>query len=683
MRPPAIRLGILPSAPRVRNAALLALLTLCLGVIPVSAAAGLSVVAWGLNSEGQTDVPVALGGVTAIAASARQSVALLDDGTVVNWGVKGPGISTVPAGLTGVKALAVGDSHVVALKEDGTVVAWGSNYHGESSVPAGLSGVKAISVSRYYNVALKEDGTVVAWGVNFSRQPTAPAGLTDVKVIATGPYHTLALKTDGTVVAWGQNLNGQSTVPAGLTGVKAVTAGYYHSVGLKQDGTVVAWGRNTDGQSTVPTDLSGVKEVVAGVFHSVALKQDGTVVAWGDSSYRQSTVPTGLSGVEGLVAGVYSTVALKEDGTLVAWGSNGAGGPSVVLAGLTGVVAVAVALNHTVAAYRPTPHRAAGTAQRVNGFVVDITISDHGYGYSSAPAVRIEGGGGTGAIATAVVSNGVVLAINIVEAGIGYTSLPTVRIAAPNRPPELRIRITQIALDLKLKEGDHYQLLSSEDLDTWTPLGAAFLSDSDRVTKDFELWGARLFFRILEANPTSLAQVSGASVENAVEFDWMSASTSAQLRPASLSTPRIHRATGVPVVVNRFVVGVTITDGGFGYIAPPEVRIVGGGGIGAKASARVDSGVVTEIIVENAGRGYVGTPTVQIAEPPFTPELAIRIRKMAVDLKLTLGNRYQLFSSLDQVVWVPLGTPFTASEEQITLEFDPAVTGPFFRISQI
>ena len=59
------------------------------------------------------------------------------------------------------------------------------------------------------------------------------------------------------------------------------------------------------------------------------------------------------------------------------------------------------------------PHRTTATAVVVNGFVVDATIADSGCGYTNAPLVLIQGGGGSGATATAVITNGVVWKIII------------------------------------------------------------------------------------------------------------------------------------------------------------------------------------------------------------------------------------------------------------------------------
>ncbi len=270
-----------------------------------------SVVAWGYNFSGQTNVPANLSEVVSIAAGFSHTVALQIDGTVVAWGDNGYGQTNVPGALTSATAIAAGGYHTVALNANGNLVAWGNNGFGQASVPAGLGVVTAIAAGYYHTVALRNDGTVLAWGDNRFGQTNVPAGLSGVTAIAAGRYHTVVLQSDGTALAWGLNTAGQTTVPAALNGVTAIAAGDSHTLALRGNGKVVAWGDNSFGQTNVPVSgLSGVKAIAAGGFHTLGLKTNNTPIAWGDNDDGQTTVPSGLSGVMAIAGGGYHTVAI-------------------------------------------------------------------------------------------------------------------------------------------------------------------------------------------------------------------------------------------------------------------------------------------------------------------------------------------------------------------------------------
>ncbi|MHC1766968.1 MAG: hypothetical protein AB9869_22140 [Verrucomicrobiia bacterium] len=65
-----------------------------------------SVVAWGFNKEGQTNVPPGLDGVIGLAASDTYSVAERFDGSLVFWGTTS--ITNVPPKLEGLQAMSAG-----------------------------------------------------------------------------------------------------------------------------------------------------------------------------------------------------------------------------------------------------------------------------------------------------------------------------------------------------------------------------------------------------------------------------------------------------------------------------------------------------------------------------------------------------------------------------------------------
>jgi alpha-tubulin suppressor-like RCC1 family protein len=111
-----------------------------------------------------SDVPLPvqqLSGVTAIAAGGEHALALLGDGEVSAWGGNGAGqlgngakggMSNVPtpiANLSGVTAIAAGAHHSLALLSGGSVLAWGYNPDGQlgngsnldSAVPVAVMGI--------------------------------------------------------------------------------------------------------------------------------------------------------------------------------------------------------------------------------------------------------------------------------------------------------------------------------------------------------------------------------------------------------------------------------------------------------------------------------------------------------------------------------------------------------------
>jgi hypothetical protein len=263
------------------------------------------VTAWGVDTNGQIDVPASLSSVVAVAAGGDHNLALKADGTVVAWGRNNWGQTVVPAGLTNVVRLAAGNFHSLALTSGGRVVSWGYNVN---TPPSYLSNVVAIAVDAYLgNLALRSDGTVVTWGFFALPSQYPPTGLSNVVAISAGNSHSLALKEDGTVVGWGDNSYGQ---PAGLSNVVSIAAGYQHSIALRADSTVVGWGLNENYQAVPPVGLSNVIAIAAGYFHNLALTSDGVVVGWGRNDYGQARAPSGFREIVGITAGRYHSVAL-------------------------------------------------------------------------------------------------------------------------------------------------------------------------------------------------------------------------------------------------------------------------------------------------------------------------------------------------------------------------------------
>ena len=105
----------------------------------------------------------------------------------------------------------------------------------------------------------------------------------------------------------------------------------------------------------------------------------------------------------------------------------------------------------------------------------------------------------------------------------------------------------------------------------------------------------------------------------------LSAAEVAQLynyEPQPQPSSKTGKASAMVQVVNGFIVGAEIIDGGYGYTSNPEVTINGEGGFGAIATATVSAGQVIKINIQNPGFGYTGNPTIDIAAPPVPPASA-------------------------------------------------------------
>jgi alpha-tubulin suppressor-like RCC1 family protein len=246
-----------------------------------------SLLAWGQNAAGQlgsnslidakqATALATLAGrpITAITAGPNHSLALRHDGAVYAWGANESGqlgdgktknllLPTPVTTLTrNIVALAAGAKHSLALRNDGTVWAWGANNAGQLGdastvarlVPvqvSGLTGVTAIAASGEHSLALRNDGTVWAWGNNLVGQlgdcttanrstPRLVANLVGVMAIAAGTAHSAAIRDNGNVLSWGGNWYGQlgdgtiinrscPVLASGLVLSSAPVVEYYHS----------------------------------------------------------------------------------------------------------------------------------------------------------------------------------------------------------------------------------------------------------------------------------------------------------------------------------------------------------------------------------------------------------------------------------------------------------------------
>jgi len=128
-------------------------------------------------------------------------------------------------------------------------------------------------------------------------------------------------------------------------------------------------------------------------------------------------------------------------------------------------------------------------------------------------------------------------------------------------------------------------------------------------------------------------------------------------------------AGGVAQALSGFVYGVTLTNGGAGYIMVPQVRFIGGGGGGAGGTVTLSNGMVTAVTVTNAGSGYTSLPAVVI-DPPGG--LLIGQTNASLPLNaITSNNAGNYF-----VVVTNGATNVTSSMAALTIEYPPGISQP-------
>jgi alpha-tubulin suppressor-like RCC1 family protein len=269
-----------------------------------------SVLVWGDNGFGETNVPPNLTNCIAVAGGIYECLALESNGEVTNWGAG----SYLAPGFSNVIAIADnGEGYSLGLRNDATIV-------GQNAL--NLTNVVAIASLSQDDAALLDNGTVTVWGGNVQWGITnVPPDATNVVEIAGGQFFTLALRCDGTVVGWGGFIPEATNVPVNLSNVVQVAAGDSFGLALKLDGTVTGWGDappNTGGV-VVPPGLTNIEAIAACHEHALALKADGTVIAWGAGGTNgddagESIVPPGLSNVVAIAAGYQSSMAIMGSG---------------------------------------------------------------------------------------------------------------------------------------------------------------------------------------------------------------------------------------------------------------------------------------------------------------------------------------------------------------------------------
>jgi alpha-tubulin suppressor-like RCC1 family protein len=174
-----------------------------------------------------SDVPLPvqqLSGVTAIAAGSDHALALLGDGEVSAWGGNGDGqlgngaeggtsnVPTAVPGLSGVTAIAAGAHHSLALLSGGSIEAWGYNPDGQLGNASNLNSPVPVAVKGIGQVAGIAGGG--SHSLSFGPPPPSVSAVSP----ASGPQ-----PGGTTVTITGANLAEASAVRFGATPASSFT----------------------------------------------------------------------------------------------------------------------------------------------------------------------------------------------------------------------------------------------------------------------------------------------------------------------------------------------------------------------------------------------------------------------------------------------------------------------------
>jgi len=144
------------------------------------------------------------------------------------------------------------------------------------------------------------------------------------------------------------------------------------------------------------------------------------------------------------------------------------------------------------------------------------------------------------------------------------------------------------------------------------------------------------------------------------------------------------------------VSSIAINNAGSGYIAPPVVRLTGGSGGGATASAQINptSGTITNLVITNPGSGYAGGDILVVnffggggsGAVAATPVLAVNLsggltKSGAGTLTLAGADTYSGFTTINQGKLALASSGSIANSAGITVgsgaTFDVSATGGF------
>lgn len=393
----------------------------------------------------------------------------------------------------------------------------------------------------------------------------------------------------------------QAIVPISATAITSITGDEVTSITIVQSGT----GLDDNPIITIDPPPAGITAtamavVVDGILTEIIITNTGSGYISAPNITIESPVGLGTVREIDILSSGYGYDFIPD--VIITGDGTGAQATAIITDGiLSNVIITNPGTGYTTAVAALTT---------TDGTIHEIVVTKSGMNYISSPNVQVLDNGITflGCTAKAIVYGGKVTSIEILTPGAGYTN-PIVIIAPP----------TEI-----LPEASY---------------ALAFLYDFSDTNYNF--------YKLVNLDGVPLTED-----DVPVYADFTKLMLYKSMRFVSV-------ATGEPVLNAGTLSSINIISGGEGYQIAPDI-LINGDGIGASANAILTNGIVTSVIVNNAGSGYTFMNVSFM--PPDNPSYVVPGDKIWID---NVDKKWSVLEYNTTNVLKPQLNPFRIQEPLI------------------
>lgn len=237
------------------------------------------------------------GRAISVAAGSRQSLALLENGTVLAWG-NGSSEQKI-VNLDNVTAISAGQDICMAILESGYVVCWSDSMEQqavEDSDGFPLINIGEISVGSNDLIILRDDIDGTVYQLAHGDYKTAEKVTVTIDIDSNNSSDSSSVSDDNSS---DYSSHGYSYTTS-LKDAVSVSAGADFGIALLRSGDVYSWGSSSSGalgqgyifgeiltEAKKINNLSNIAKISAGFEHAIVKSESGEIFGWGDGNSRQ------------------------------------------------------------------------------------------------------------------------------------------------------------------------------------------------------------------------------------------------------------------------------------------------------------------------------------------------------------------------------------------------------------